>query len=49
MLVVIAIGARKSILFILLAAIISTSVTVVIALLNVLCNNLLDCCKRIGI
>jgi superfamily II DNA helicase RecQ len=42
-------GAGKSILFILPAAIASTSVTVVIALLNALRDDLLDRCEKIGI
>jgi superfamily II DNA helicase RecQ len=48
-LVVIATSARKSMLFILPTAITSTSVIVVITLLNALRDNLLDYCEKIGI
>jgi superfamily II DNA helicase RecQ len=48
-LVVMATGAGKSMLFMLPAAIVSTGVTVVIALLNALRDDLLDRCERMGI
>jgi superfamily II DNA helicase RecQ len=48
-LVVIATSARKSMLFMLPTTIASTSVTVVIAPLNALRDDLLDRCEKIGI
>ena len=48
-LVVMATAVGKSMLFILLAAISPGSVTVVIALLNLLRDNLIECCIEIGI
>ena len=48
-LVVIATTAGKSMLFMLLAAISPSSVTIVIALLNLLQDNLIERCIEIGI
>jgi hypothetical protein len=47
--VVIAIGIGKSMLFMLLASVSISGVIVVIALLNMLQTNLLNCCNKLSI